>query len=165
MAASKSSSSWNRHYSAIRCLEQFIVVTNSPLYWPVSKTLLRSFVQWALHKKQLNPSTVRQYLSDTVHHLKDLDTGNFNDFFVKSMIKGAGNLALYNSISSQARLVMTLPLLKILGHEIAACSWAENSRRVFWTACCVAFFGSFRMGEILPPEKTDTVKKPLNGTV
>jgi hypothetical protein len=44
---------------------------------------------------------------------------------------------------------MTFPLLKILGHEIAVCDWPTNSKRVVWAASCVAFFGSFRMGELL----------------
>jgi hypothetical protein len=93
------------------------------------------------------------YLSDikTAHKLRDVHTENFDDFFVNSMLRGASNLALYNSISSRARLVMTLPLLNILGHEIASCAWPEKSKRVLWTACCVAFFGSFRMGELLAP--------------
>jgi hypothetical protein len=65
------------------------------------------------------------------------------------MIKGAGNLALYSNITKRIRLIMTLPLLKILGHEIAASAWSQDSKRIFWTACCLAFFGSFRMGEIL----------------
>jgi hypothetical protein len=65
------------------------------------------------------------------------------------MLKGADNLSLYSNITKHAKLVMTLPLLKILGHEIATSSWSTDSKRVFWAACCVAFFGSFRMGEIL----------------
>jgi hypothetical protein len=91
------------------------------------------------------------YLSDLklAHNLRGLETEIFNDFFIKSMLKGAENLALYKNISKRARLIMTLPLLKILGHEIAKSSWSSDSKRVFWSACCLAFFGSFRMCEIL----------------
>jgi hypothetical protein len=155
MSASKSASSWNRYSSALKCLEQFAVVNNLTLTWPLSKPSLRNFVQWALHSRKLSPTTLTLYLSviKTAHKLKDLDTENFSDFFVTSMLKGASNLALYNSISGRARLVMTLPLLNILGHEIANCTWSEMSKRVLWTACCVAFFGSFRMGELLAPDE------------
>ena len=45
---------------------------------------------------------------------------------------------------------MTLELLKILGHEIAKTDWPGNSKQVLWCACTTAFFGSFRLGEILP---------------
>ena len=44
---------------------------------------------------------------------------------------------------------MTLPLLKLIGHELAIKNWEENSKLVVWTAMCTAFFGSFRMGELL----------------
>ena len=44
---------------------------------------------------------------------------------------------------------MTLQLLKILGHLIAQESWSENAKTIFWGACVIAFFGSFRFGEIL----------------
>ena len=48
---------------------------------------------------------------------------------------------------------MTLPLLKLLGHEIAKSNWGENSKHTVWTAFIFAFFGSFRMGEILPQQE------------
>ncbi len=157
MSASKSASSWNRYSSALKCLDQFATASNLPLTWPVSRVFLRNFVQWALLSKKLSPATLKLYLSDikTAHKLKDVHIENFSDFFVNSMLKGASNLALYNSISSKARLVTTLPLLNILGHEIASCTWPEMSKRVMWTACCVAFFGSFRMGELLAPDENN----------
>ena len=45
--------------------------------------------------------------------------------------------------------VMTIELLRILGHEIALADWSSDSKRVFWSACCTLFFGSFLIGEIL----------------
>jgi hypothetical protein len=50
---------------------------------------------------------------------------------------------------------MSFPLLKIIGHEIALSNWSMDSKLVFWTACCVAFFGSFRLGEILPKSEAN----------
>jgi hypothetical protein len=44
---------------------------------------------------------------------------------------------------------MTLSLLKLLGHSIAVSLWSDHSKCVIWTASCVAFFGSFRFGELL----------------
>jgi hypothetical protein len=104
-----------------------------------------------VNSKKLATSTIKLYLSDlkTGHKLRDLNTENFSDFFLNSMLKGAENLALYKGITKHAGLVMTFPLLKILGHAIAVSDWSTDSKRVYWTACCVAFFGSFRMGELL----------------
>jgi hypothetical protein len=96
-------------------------------------------------------ATTRLYLSDlkNIHKQKNLCTTNFSDFFCMSMLQGAQNLSLYNGIVNRSRLAMTFPLLKILGHEIAISDWTPNSKRVVWAASCVAFFGSFRMGELL----------------
>ncbi len=49
---------------------------------------------------------------------------------------------------------MNLPLLKILGHEIAKSNWSKLNKQVFWSACTIAFFGSCRMGELLPLTET-----------
>ena len=53
---------------------------------------------------------------------------------------------------------MTLELLKILGHEIAKTDWPENSKQVLWCACTTAFFGSFRLGEILPKSEYNAIQ-------
>jgi hypothetical protein len=66
------------------------------------------------------------------------------------MLKGAKNVSLYTNITKKSKFVMSFPLLKIIGHEIALSNWTNDSKLVFWSACCVAFFGSFRLGEILP---------------
>jgi hypothetical protein len=39
---------------------------------------------------------------------------------------------------------MSLPLLKILGHEIAMSEWEDDNKDVIWTAAVLAFFGSLR---------------------
>jgi hypothetical protein len=67
------------------------------------------------------------------------------------MIKGAKNLASYSATKKKPKAVMSLSCLKILGHEIAKSDWSARKKSVFWAACTVAFFGSFRMGELLCP--------------
>jgi hypothetical protein len=142
MAASRSASSWNRHISAVKCFSKFCISHGIIQSWPIDLKTLRNFVNWALTKHKLSSNSARVYLSDLklAHNLRGLKTEIFNDFFIKSMLKGAENLALYENISKRARLIMTLLLLKILGHEIAAkSSWSSDSKRVFWSACCLAF--------------------------
>jgi hypothetical protein len=129
----------------------FCKVSRTTQTWPISLQNLRAFVNWTITKRKLNTSTVRVYLSDIklAHCLRDLKPPDNNDFFVTSMLKGAENLSLYSSIVRESKLVMSYPLLKLLGHEIAKSNWSLNNKKVFWAACCLAFFGSFRMGKIL----------------
>jgi hypothetical protein len=151
MAASRSTNTWNRHNAALNCYYKFCHSENIPVTWPISIQNFRKYVNWSLTVKKLCPSTVKLYISDLkiAHNLRDLDPKIFSDFFTKSMLKGAENMSLYSNISKHAKLVMTLPLLKLIGHEIATSNWKTDSKKVFWAACCLAFFGSFRMGEIL----------------
>jgi hypothetical protein len=69
------------------------------------------------------------------------------------MLKGAKNLELYESITKNCRKVMTFPLLKILSHKIATENWSENDKQTIWTVLSLAFFGSFRFGELLPENR------------
>jgi hypothetical protein len=69
------------------------------------------------------------------------------------MLKGAKNLDLYSSIAKNCRKAMSYPLLKILSHKISCESWSDFDKQVIWTVFTVAFFGSFRFGELLPQDK------------
>jgi hypothetical protein len=65
------------------------------------------------------------------------------------MLKGAKNLEFYSNITKEARKALSFPLLKVLSHEISLTNWSDNKKQVIWTAMSVAFFGSFRLGELL----------------
>ena len=71
------------------------------------------------------------------------------------VLRGVENVELYKELAKPARLVMILPLLKILGHQIAKSEWSTCDKQTVWTVCTVAFFGPFRLGELLSKnEKT-----------
>jgi hypothetical protein len=89
----------------------------------------------------------------TAHELKEFGRVSCFQPLTKRVLKGAENLGFNSSIAKNSRKVMTLPLLKLLGHEIAKSSWSPYNKQVFWTACVTAFFGSFRFGEILAPSE------------
>ncbi len=86
----------------------------------------------------------------TAHKIRNVEPKFEGDFFNNAMLKSATYVSLYSSISKKAKFVMSFPLLKLIGHEIALNNWSLDSNSVFWSACCMAFFGSFRLGEILP---------------
>jgi hypothetical protein len=100
---------------------------------------------------------VKIYLSDLrlAHKIRSVNPIFENDFFIKAMLRGAKNVSLYTNISKKSKFVMSFPLLRIIGHEIALSDWPSDSKLVFWTACCVAFFGSFRLSEILPKSENN----------
>ncbi len=57
------------------------------------------------------------------------------------MIKGAENVSKYKSVIAIARLVMALPMLKILGHVIVHSELNDHDKKVFWFDCTMVFLG------------------------
>ena len=148
--------SWQKHNSALNSFNLYEKSKGRVSSWPLSKEALRDFVTWAVSEKNLKPSTIQAYLSSLmmVHKLKSLDCQNFSDHLLTSMLKGAENLSFYKQMSKGARKAMTLPLLKILSHQLAQSDKSVFDKQVLWTAMLVAFFGSFRFGEILSPGRS-----------
>jgi hypothetical protein len=64
------------------------------------------------------------------------------------LLTGTANLQLTPPPRLQRR-VMTLPLLKLLGHKLASLDWPPTDIQTVWTVCCTGFFSSARMGELL----------------
>jgi hypothetical protein len=100
----------------------------------------------------LKPASLKSYLASLALYqkLRNLDSTACHNITSKMIIKGAENLAVYNVKSSKNRNVATLPVLKILGNELAFCNWDKANKQLFWTTACLAFFGSLRIGELLP---------------
>jgi len=166
MGAAFATNSWNRYNASLNCFSKFLLSIHKPLTFPLNKELLRGFVSWAINTKKLQPNTVRVYISDLklAHNLRDLDSNFFDDFFTKTMLKGADHINMYESITRKAKLVMTFNMLKILGHQIRLSDWTFEKKKLFWAASCLAYFGSFRMGELLPLNNNYNMEETLNWT-
>ena len=68
---------------------------------------------------------MKSYLSSlaTIHRLRNVSDENFSNYIVKTIVRGAEILALYEDYTKETRKVMTLPLLRLIGHEIACSDW------------------------------------------
>jgi len=109
------------------------------------------FVEWSFYTRKLSAPTIKSYVSNiaTLHKLNGLEEKFSSNFVLKTAIRGIENLSLNTRNSHTQRKAMTLHLLKILGHEVARKNWSKDSKVVVWSAMCTAFFGSFRIGELL----------------
>jgi hypothetical protein len=136
-------------------LKNFEVSKNCSETWPLSTGHICKFIEWAFYEKGLKFTTIRSYVSNlaTLHKIQDLQVNNFQNFLVKTSLRGVENLSFNIKSKINKRKAMTLPLLRILGHEVAKKDWPDSSKSVIWTAMCTAFFGSFRTGEILAKEE------------
>ncbi len=153
VAAAFSASTWKRMSAAISSFKRFAMGLGTTLSWPFSSENVNRYIVWSQKTAKLSPQTVTAYLSDlaTCHKLRGMDPSACSSFLAKTMLKGAKNLASYKATPKKTKLIMTLSCLKILGHEIASTGWPTIRKAVCWAACTLAFFGSFRMSEILCP--------------
>jgi hypothetical protein len=99
----------------------------------------------------MSAGTVEVYLHciEIIHRLKNSDGSACSSKITKLLLRGAEFLEFYKPPKSLERRVMTLPLLRLIGHEVAKCDWSKHSKMVVRASLCVGFFGSFRFGEIL----------------
>ena len=157
LSASYSCSTWKRHEAAFNSFRVFESHSGS-VKWPITVDTLLDYSTWLANHRKVKASTIESYLSSlkSLHELKGFPSKSFDNPLLKAVIRGIDNLELYDCNPKHTRKVMTLPLLKLLGHEIAGTSWSENSKLTVWCASTVAFFGCFRMGEILPAESGNT---------
>jgi hypothetical protein len=151
ITAAFSSSSGKRISAALSSYKRFAMDSGTTIIWPFSTENVNKYVSWTQKKALLSPATVKVYRSDlaTCHKLRGLDPSACANFAAKTMLVGAKNLASYEATKKEPKAVMTLGCLKILGHEIAIYDWPDSRKLVIWSACTTAFFGSFRISELL----------------
>ena len=120
--------------------------------WPLEKEVLRGFAVFCIADRKLKPTSVRTYLSSLVclHRLKGFSSFDMKDCLIDAILRGANNLLMSSpNPPKNTRRVMTLPLLRHLGHRLSKSGWSRATQQTIWAAPTVAFFGSARMGELL----------------
>ena len=155
MTAAYSSATWGRLASSYHSMQKFAQHTGIHVTWPFSQSILHRYIAWAFDTAELSSTTIKAYVHDfsIIHKLRGLDNSNCTSFLTLTALKGAENMELYKNITKKCKSTMDLDLLKKLGHQIAKCSMSQHDKQVYWVACTLAFWGSFRMGELL--EKTE----------
>jgi hypothetical protein len=136
-------------------LEHFQAHTKEKLVWPLSNITLRFFTTFCLSVRRLKPSSVRTYLSaiSYLHRIKGYEAFKIEDPVVEALLKAAENLDMAADSGNNKRRAMTLPLLKILGHNLLVSGRSLDEIQTIWAACTVCFFASTRMGELLAAEE------------
>jgi len=155
--ASLAKNSWAKYRSGWRAFFEFEKEAKQTFTWPLQKETVRAFAVYCIVKKKLKPSSVKTYLSALVclHKVKGYTDYDLKDELVNSILKGANNLLMSAPVPwTNRRRVVTLPLLRHIGHKLAQSGWSEGTKQCIWTACITAFFGSARMGELLPESET-----------
>lgn len=80
-----------------------------------------------------------QYLC-FIHRIQGKDYIGCRSFLLSLIIRGGENLSLYSKEKSFVRNNVTLPVLKLLGHEIASSDWCPRIKKNFVGCGMHSFF-------------------------
>jgi hypothetical protein len=143
---------WARYESAWHSFVRFCEFENIAIVWPIPLKLIRLYVLWADGEAGLSASTIKAYLSalSQLQSLTGLGKGEFvSDSWIKILLKGKENAKVYEFAKVSKRKPVTFEILQLIGHQIMSSNWPEYTKNMIWSLSLVAFWGSFRIGELL----------------
>jgi len=152
--ASLAGGTWQKYATGWRAFENYEIYVGRRFTWPLNKEVIRGFAVYCASVKNLKPASVRAYLSAIVclHKIKGYTSFEINDCLVNSILRGAMNLLMSSpNPPSNTRRVVTIPILRHLGHKLSQSGWSAETTQSIWAAGITAFFGTMRMGELLAP--------------
>jgi integrase len=153
IGSSLSRPTWLKYESGWKAFEKFELFSGKSFSWPLPAEAIRGFVTWCLSVSNLSPQSTRVYLAalSMAHKLKGMARpASLDDPLAMMALTGAANRVQGTVPEIKAsRRAMTLPLLKILGHQLTAVKWDSINVQAYWTVSTMGFFTSARLGEFL----------------
>lgn len=123
--------------------------------FPLSEQLLCFFASY-LALQNLSPQTIKSYLSAirSVHISLGFPDPRDQSSMprLKRVQAGISRVRAQSGIPKRVRLPITLQVLSGIGNFLQSSSHPEKI--VLWAVACTAFFGFFRLGELLPENAT-----------
>ena len=152
---SYTTNTWSSYQTAWLSYRSFCIHTHTQAILPISVNDLLNYINYLLIWRKLQANTISGYLSalKVLHYLNGFNIieveRNFNNFFIAHALQGAKNICKLHLKPSNPRRVMSFPALQLLGHGLASQGFSDFDTQLIWAACTLAFWGSFRMSEIL----------------
>ena len=121
--------------------------------WPLPTEDTNLLLTYLLDKG-IQPNTVKSYLAGTrrLAMSKGVASPTPPSDLAKAILKGYENVSRnpVKAVAEATHRPVTIPLLRLLGHA-ANKYWKGEvfDKQCFWVVCVVAFWGAFRIGELL----------------
>jgi hypothetical protein len=142
---------WDKYRSAFNKYVKYCTEHSIQLAWPILNTNVNGFVLWCLSTDKLAPETVKSYIFALSHLQQILGFGKIpfsQNPIAKLLVKGAQNWKTTHE-PQQKRDTITLPRLRKIFETINRSSWSAFNKTAIWCLCLTAFYGSFRLGELM----------------
>ena len=144
---------WSTYTTAAKHLKSCEIDTGVDMDFPLATTQLLAFISWLLNKRKVKGTTIEVYLSGLrqLHLVRGHDVQGLRPEIVKSILSGTKHLdTIAERLEGKPkRLPVTINMLKLIKHELAAQNFPYSFKRLVWTICTLNFFGGFRVHETL----------------
>ena len=149
---SLTSHTWQCYESVKKHVRACQVATGEKFTFPFSERMSTILVAYLLSLGTLKAATIESYISALrVWHLtRGHFVHNLRPDIIKSMLTGQGHEDDDIDRDDVGRMPVLVEHLELLWELLPLDkSMSENERAAFWSICTLAFFGSFRISEIL----------------
>ena len=153
-----SQKTWSSYKTAKRMWELCREETGQELRLPWSQRETLIFIDWLVNDRKVAASTIKSYLAGIgkFHILDGFDEPKLKSTLVKQIIKGKLNKEKMTAskTGTAGRLAVTPDMLKLLKELIRRWDRPIEEKLLVWAVATVAFFGGFRIHEILARNET-----------
>ena len=155
-------SSWAKYESAYNNLIMFGKDTKTKICWPLNEKTINGFSLWCIGEKNLAAATIKSYIYALSHIQKSkiFEGIPLAKSLAKKIILGGKNANLTSDHNkAHQKGAITFSKLKKLRKYLKNQANAHNENFTeIWACCTTAFFGSFRLGELVA-EKSENFDK------
>ena len=161
LSRSRALRTWKQCGSALSCVGRVEAEFNLDLSIPWSSPQLLNFLA-GCRRMDLKFATVSCYLSQvrTAHQLAG-HVFSCENLVSRYMLKAFKNVE--EPSARMRRLAVTPRLLLTIKHRLRQSQLKAHDRLMLWTVCTWAFFGSFRVGELLADQVNSIMDTSLTG--
>ena len=131
-----------------RCQEHFKI----RFHFPMKENEVMTLVLYLREVRRVKSATIENALSAIriIHLTKGMFISCLRPEVVKLMLRGMSHEDLRLDRAANNRLPVTLEVLVLLEAELEDKEdWSDEYKSMFWSVATLAFFGAFRVGELL----------------
>ncbi len=149
IAASLARNTWKKYNSALRLWENFREQSRDELVFLDLGNWSQRFLIWGWEVRRLSVSTLKAYLG-TLEKLKSFAIGleTMGCGLEKTLLKGMSNLAAPKKEKRELVFPLTIAALRKIREKLGKFEEKLTGQSV-WACCLIAFWGAFRLGELL----------------
>jgi hypothetical protein len=149
---------WSNYQTAETMLWRCQKETGSSMELPLDTGKVLIFIDWLILVRRVKHRTIESYLAGLrqMHIVTGMETPAIRGGLVNLVLAGKKNMETNErkvAGGKRGRLPVTLNVMKLIKATVREAPWDKQEKLLIWSVCCLAFSGSFRIGELLANEE------------